>query len=355
MNLSPLPSNISRTGGCTLTGALAVTTGIRDSVTIIHGPAGCAHHNFSLLHATLLDQDQVEIPKVLSSALSEQDIIFGGEGALLDSIKEAASMSPGIICVLSTCVTEMIGDDVRAVAGNTGLPVCVVPTAGFLGGTFEDGFSEALIALSDYEVSSSTAGTPPFPVPGAVNLIGEKNLESELDQNFREVKRLIGLLDLEVNIRFAHNIHSSEICHLSEGSLNLLREPALVRVGEHLRDAFGTPFIPSFPIGISGTLAFIRESASVSAMDSEPALERETETQRAMVEQFSGLSGARVKFSAIPGTRELHFAREIGQILGLVESLDGIPLSVPYPLPVGTSGIRHMLHRWRRELACPVA
>ena len=355
MNLSPLPSNISRAGGCTLTGALAVTTGIRDSVTIIHGPAGCAHHNFSLLHATLLDQDQMEIPKVLSSALSEKDVIFGGEETLLDSIKEAASMSPGIICVLSTCVTETIGDDVRAVAGNTGLPVCVVPTAGFLGGTFEDGFSEALIALSDYAVSALSAGTPSPPVPDTVNLIGEKNLESELDQNFREVKRLLTLLDINVNIRFAHNIHSSDIRHLSEGSLNLLREPALIRVGEHLRDAFGTPFIPSFPVGISGTLGFIRESASVSKMDCESALEREMETQHSMVERFSGLSGSSVKFSALPGTRELHFAREIGQIIGLAESWDGVTLSVPHPLPVGTSGIRRMLLMWRRELACPVA
>ena len=87
MTLNPLPLSISRTGGCTLTGALAVTTGIKDSVTIIHGPPGCAHHNFSLLHATILDNDCMVIPRVMSSGMSEHDVIFGGEEALMKVIK----------------------------------------------------------------------------------------------------------------------------------------------------------------------------------------------------------------------------------------------------------------------------
>ena len=149
MNLNPLPLSISRTGGCTLTGALAVTTGIKDSVTIIHGPAGCAHHNFSLLHATILDNDCMVIPKVMSSGMSEHDVIFGGEDALMKVIGQVSSENPGIIFVLSTCIADTIGDDVHAVTQNAGVPVCMVPTGGFLGGDFETGFSQALIAISN--------------------------------------------------------------------------------------------------------------------------------------------------------------------------------------------------------------
>ena len=87
MNLKPSPTHTSRSGGCTLTGALSVTTQVRDAASIIHGPRGCAHHNFSLFHATLLDNEQAALPDLVSSALDESDIIFGGEDALARSIR----------------------------------------------------------------------------------------------------------------------------------------------------------------------------------------------------------------------------------------------------------------------------
>ena len=82
MTLRPSPSNLCRSAGCTLTGALSVTTHVCDAITLVHGPAGCTHHNFSLLHATSLDNDHVSLPPLVSTGLSETDVIFGGEGAL---------------------------------------------------------------------------------------------------------------------------------------------------------------------------------------------------------------------------------------------------------------------------------
>ena len=79
----------SRTEGCTLTGALSVTTSVTDAVSILHGPDGCAHHNFSLLHALHSDNEQLSLPAILSTSLKEQEIIFGGERALEDTIAGA--------------------------------------------------------------------------------------------------------------------------------------------------------------------------------------------------------------------------------------------------------------------------
>ncbi|HNT08105.1 nitrogenase component 1, partial [Methanoculleus sp.] len=179
MNSSPSPSNSSRFEGCTLTGALSVLTEIRDAVCVIHGPSGCAHHNFSLLHATLLSNDRLEVPRLLSTRLTEKDIIFGGEEALESSIARALSLSPApsSVFVLSTCIVETIGDDTAAVSAKAwGVPVIAVPTAGFLGGVFETGVrnalsSAALLAESARERTLSA------------NLIGEKNLEYGVDEN----------------------------------------------------------------------------------------------------------------------------------------------------------------------------
>lgn len=352
MILNPLPLSTSRTGGCTLTGALAVTTGIKDSVTIIHGPPGCAHHNFSLLHATILDNDCMVIPSVISSGMSEHDVIFGGEEALMKVIIEAASGDPGIIFVLSTCITETIGDDVLAVTQNAGVPVCLVPTGGFLGGDFEMGFCRALIAVSNlaYPVIRSREYNPES--SGSVNLIGEKNLEYEVHENFVEIKRLVSLLDLTINLRFAHDITRSDIDRLPFASVNILREPALSAVGSHLQDAFSTPFVNSFPLGISGTISFIRDVATLSGSKPEKALGIEKKYQKEVLEEFSDLRGSRVKLKIPAGGPEYPLVKEIFHAIGILESHDGTVLPVPYPFPVGTGGMKRMLHLWRRALAC---
>ena len=105
----------SRTEGCTITGALSVTTQVRDTVTIVHGPKGCTHHNFSLLHATGLDNDRISLPDLISTGISETDIIFGGERALERTLEMVAERDVGGIFVLSTCIIDTIGDDVAAV------------------------------------------------------------------------------------------------------------------------------------------------------------------------------------------------------------------------------------------------
>ena len=87
-----------------------MTTHVRDSVTIIHGPKGCTHHNFSLLHATGFDNDHVSMPDLISTGLSESDIIFGGEAALERTLDAVGKRNIGAVFVLSTCIVDTIGD-----------------------------------------------------------------------------------------------------------------------------------------------------------------------------------------------------------------------------------------------------
>ena len=56
-----------------------------------------------------------------------------------------------------------------------------------------------------------------------------------MKQNFLEVKRLVSLLNLTINLRFAHDITRSDIDRLPLASVNILREPALSGVGDHLQ------------------------------------------------------------------------------------------------------------------------
>ncbi|MGA2917342.1 nitrogenase component 1 [Methanoregula sp.] len=343
MSSNPLPVNSSRLGGCTLTGALSVTSRIRDAATIVHGPKGCSHHNFSLLHATWLDNDEILLPDLVSTGLSEQDIVFGGEAALRRSLDRAAGRNVKAIFVLSTCIVETIGDDVESVCEQEyGLPVIHIPTAGFLGGTFQDGVNNALITL---------AGTvdPGDKVPG-VNVIGEMNLEYEVEENYTEIARLLDGLGLPVSLRFVHDIPFDRISRLGSAQLNILRNTALVPVGRYLEDRFGTPFIPSFPHGLSDTLAFLESVASCCTIDGRDSLERERSLQAEMIAAFGDLHGSRAVFDNLwPGQEGLAAAQELAGALGLSPG-GGNDARLPVSSAVGTAGLRRMLHRWRRTI-----
>jgi len=184
MTSNPLPASTCRISGCTLTGALSVVTQVTDAVTVVHGPGGCTHHNFSLLYATALDNGRPALPPLVSTGLLETDVVFGGEAALDRTLDKVMAGKPGAVFVLSTCIVETIGDDIEKVCGSKqGCPVIVVPTAGFLGGSFQAGVNNALISIASMAGESAPNGK--------VNLIGEKNLEYEVEENYAEVKRLL--------------------------------------------------------------------------------------------------------------------------------------------------------------------
>lgn len=344
MNLKPSPTHTSRSGGCTLTGALSVTTQVLHAASVIHGPKGCAHHNFSLFHATLLDNEQAALPDLVSSALGESDIIFGGEDALARSIRSACRRDVPAVFVLSTCIVATIGDDVEAVCGRDWpVPVIPVPTAGFFGGTFQDGVNSALIALADFS-RPTTAGP-------CVNIIGEKNLEYEVDENYAEVVRILTLLKLPVGIRFVHNLSLDDIQALGAARLNILRDPSLVPVGDRLRQRFGTPYVPSFPTGLSDTLAFISSVAEACSVDAKRALEIEQALQAEVLADFADIGDAQGVFCGLvtdPGSSRA--AREAADALHIRIRGNGDAHPLPVHPVVGTSGVRRMLHRWRRAI-----
>jgi len=345
MNSKNSPADSLRYEGCTLTGALSVLTQVRDAVTVVHGPSGCTHHNFSLLHAIAAEQDDCALPPLVSTGLAESEIIFGGEEMLARTLQRVADDGPAAIFVLSTCITETIGDDLSSVCSRDfGLPVIPVPTAGFLGGAFSDGLNAALNTLAalagDGGVRERT-----------VTVIGEKNLEFEVEENFAEVERLLGLLGLRVGVRFVRKMRFADFARLGSGSLNILREPALRPVGEALKQRFGTPYIDSFPIGLEGGVAFLEEAAAIMGIDPEGVVEAERVHQAEMLSSFADLRGAAVSPDPLTlGSLEYAPVRRVMAALDLRADTGGAGLSLPYSPPVGTAGIRRLLHRWRRRI-----
>ena len=344
MTLKPLPSG-SRLEGCTLSGALSVTTQVRDAVTVIHGPAGCAQHNLSLLHAITLENDTPDLPLLLSTDLDEGSVIFGGEEALAAAIREAAARDPPVVFVLSTCVVETIGDDTAAVCGRDWpVPVVHIPTAGFLGGVFRDGFHRALHAIAGCAGDRADG-------PGGVVLVGEKNLEYEVDVHGEEIRRLLAQLGARVDLRLVRGMEWDALHRLASSRLNVLREPDLAPLGDRCRERYGTPFMPGYPVGLAGTLLFLARAGNLLGVNPAEAVRREEEVQQELLSRFSDLLGSRIWNPSASGSGEdAQLVQELAAALDLQIDRHGTAVPLPDPLPVGTAGIRHLLHRWRRAI-----
>ena len=321
-----------------------MTTQVRDTVTIVHGPKGCTHHNFSLLHATGLDNDRVTLPDLISTGLDESDIIFGGEGALERTLAAAAKRNIGAIFVLSTCIVDTIGDDVAAVCRlDRRVPVLPVPSGGFLGGTFQNGVNNALNAIAD-TAEPCTKGW-------CVNIIGEKNLEYEVEENYAEVTRLLTALGISVNLRFLRNCSMIDIPRLGAARLNILRDDDLCSVGERLHQRFATPFISSFPVGLAGTIGFLESVADNFGVKCLRAVRQEKVLQEEILTEFNDITGTSIAFDpALADSDTLKLACEVADQVDITIDRDGCRVPLEVSPPVGTAGVRRMLHRWRRAI-----
>ncbi len=100
-------------------------------VAILHGPPGC-----SFKHARLLEEDRL---RVLTSAMDENDFVFGGREKLERTIDKAVELfSPKTIALVGTCTSMIIGEelaDSAAYAPDGVNVICVETHAGYANNT----------------------------------------------------------------------------------------------------------------------------------------------------------------------------------------------------------------------------
>ncbi len=347
MILNRSPIDISRSEGCTLTGVLSVTGFLEDAVTVIHGPSGCTHHNASLLHASLAEIDEMQIPCFLSSNINEEEVIFGGEQALLDALDAAEARDPSLICVVSTCIADTIGDDTAALCRQKrGVPVIYIPGAGFLGGGFSEGIRNALAALLNLADGTEERADD------EVLIVGEKNLEYEAEENFKEITRLLSLLDLAPGIRFVRKTSVSDCQRIGSAPMAILRESSLKPVGSILASRFNIPIIPGFPVGTDGTSAFLKQLGACTGIDPGPALRDEEGLINDLYSSFDDLRCESIRLdTAGADPQTVSVAESALRALQMKVVSGGHLLPLPYDPPVGIAGTRRMLNSWRRSLS----
>ena len=156
-----------------ISGALMAVTSIEDAVPLIHGPVGCAFQRKINPFRPYLPFSETPC-----TGMNDMDVVYGGEEKLSQGIKETyEKYHPNLIVVITTCPSDLIGDDVRSVIEETkakGDVGCdVVYTSGdFVGKSRPIGYQDTLYAITDQMLCNNNNNVEEVERnDGSVNLI----------------------------------------------------------------------------------------------------------------------------------------------------------------------------------------
>ena len=208
-----------------ISGALMAVTSIEDAVPLIHGPVGCAFQR-------KINPFRPYLPfyETPCTDMNDMDVVYGGEDKLSQGIKETyEKYHPSLIVVITTCPSDLIGDDVRAVIEETkakGDVGCdVVYTSGdFVGRSRPIGYQDTLYAITDQMLCNNNIEEVERN-EGAVNLItfalhgvGSKSKVAETASVLRE-------MDIKINkICFDHTT-VKDLYELPKAELTITNSP----------------------------------------------------------------------------------------------------------------------------------
>lgn len=265
----------SHTRPCKFWTAMKILSGIKNAIVIAHGPSGCAYGVKQAYKLTNCRNSGSPYESVLSTNVSERNIVYGGEKELKGAILEVdKKYNPDVIVVATSCATGIIGDNIDAVVddlkGEINAETMTIHCEGF-SGEYRSGFDLVFKEL----VKLMKPSTPEFraKLSRSVNIVGGKMgpERTEVDTDVKELIRLIEGMGASVNSVIAGNCTLEELKKAPSVAVNctLCLDIGYV-IGKEMLSKFGTPLNSTIlPYGISATERWIKEAAKYLGMEAE--------------------------------------------------------------------------------------
>ena len=295
--------------------ALRLLAGIRDSVTVVHAPRGCAA-------AGLYYQTGGVGGRIAITNLDERDTIMGADLKLRRAVKALYHRyRPEVVFIVSSPVVAINNDDIQSVVEelHEELELSIVPVyvTGFASSNAVTGYDATLHALLKYLGGPRRDQEP----GGKVNLLAV----AEQRQDLREALRLLAALGAQANVLPDRaSAGAFEEATSARFSIPLDRDTEDY-LGASLRDKYGVPYVEApRPIGLAATGRWLAALGAALGTEEEARKlhERETESAGSELGGFS-LLGVRVYLSL--GTAAafglLELVREFGgEVAGITVS-----------------------------------
>ena len=255
--------------GCAYNGACMMALQVRDAVVLAHAPTHCfnltrqtatstgrrvLYERGALLPASL-------VPPFTCTNMDDSDMVFGGTGKLLERISDLKKRNPRAIIVVSGCTAGIIGDDIDRAKdlASPDTPIITIKADGNMSGDYLQGMLECYTALARQVID------PALPMrPKTVNIVFEKVVVKETEQNYAFVVGVLERFGVSVNCRFLCNTTYDALEAFTTAELNLLayRDYTGRMLESFFEREFGCQFFEhDFPIGLSETEEWVRALA----------------------------------------------------------------------------------------------
>jgi nitrogenase molybdenum-iron protein alpha/beta subunit len=293
---------------CKFWTAFQVINGIRHVAPVIHGPKGCTYSVASNYKMGSCEYRGVPFEPTSCTAQNEADVVYGGEGKLLEAIKEAdGRYHPDLIVVLSCCCSGIIGDDVETVAQiaseEVEAEVLAIRSEGF-GGDFRSGYEDAFRALMDLMEPRREVRS------GTINIIGARQgpTYTEWTEDLDELRRLVQAIGVEIGGVLCGGCTVEQIRRAPSAELNASWcYDWGQKLGDLMEERFGIPYArtgqPYGPAATEEWLLGVAEPLGLEDRAQElirqetAAVERELDTLRGCFEGKTAL----IEISEFPG------------------------------------------------------
>ena len=249
--------------GCAFNGAMTMSSNLKDAVILAHSPKSCTYLSIQTISSagrrTLFERGNILpsslIPNVLSTDMSETDMVFGGSENLLSKVKSVLNSKspPPAIVIVSSCPSGIIGDDIDDTLSlsTERTKIVTVKAEGNLTGDYLQGMLMAYTSLAKQIIDRSVEKRE-----RTVNIVFEKVVARNTEMNFQRLKTFLARMNISVNCRFLCNTSYASLRDFCSAELNLLAYRDYT--GKILEDFFikeyGASFFEKqFPIGFKET------------------------------------------------------------------------------------------------------
>ena len=249
--------------GCAFNGAMTMSSNLKDAVILAHSPKSCTYLSIQTISSagrrTLFERGNILpsslIPNVLSTDMSETDMVFGGSENLISKVKSILNSKspPPAIVIVSSCPSGIIGDDIDdALSLSTErTKIVTVKAEGNLTGDYLQGMLMAYTSLAKQIIDRNVEKRE-----RTVNIVFEKVVARNTEMNFQRLNAFLARMNISVNCRFLCNTSYASLRDFCSAELNLLAYRDYT--GKILEDFFikeyGASFFEKqFPVGFKET------------------------------------------------------------------------------------------------------
>ncbi|HIK55216.1 MAG TPA: nitrogenase molybdenum-iron protein subunit beta [Synechococcales cyanobacterium M55_K2018_004] len=300
---------------CQPLGAILAAVGFEGTLPFVHGSQGCVAYFRS--HFTRHFKEPFS---AVSSSMTEDAAVFGGLNNMKEGLATAYNLyKPKMIALCTTCMAEVIGDDLGAFIKASkeegsvpkDFPVPYAHTPSFVGShiTGYDNMLKGILSnLTEGKKKETTNGKINF-IPGFETYVG----------NLREIKRIAGLMGVDYtlladNSDYLDSPNDGEFkmyvggTTLEDAADSINAEATIafqaystVKTREYIEQTWGQKTFVTRPVGIRGTDEFLMK---LSALTGKP-IPAELEAERgravdALTDSQAWLHGKRVAYYGDP-------------------------------------------------------